>query len=68
MGGQILHDVALQSNPRATLTELLVKRLPFYREAADVEVDTSRLKHDEVARTILNRIEEHGGSRMHFQG
>jgi len=55
-------------NPRATLTELLAKRLPFYREAADVEVDTSRLKHDEVARTILNRIEEHGGSRMHSQG
>ena len=55
-------------NPRATLTELLAKRLPFYRDAADVEVDTSCLKHDEVARTILDRIEEHGGGRIHSQG
>ena len=50
-------------NPRATLNELLEKRLPFYRSAADVEVDTSHLKHDEVARTILNRLEEHGRGR-----
>jgi len=55
-------------NPRATLTELLAKRLPFYRDAADVEVDTSQLRHDEVARTILNRIEEHGDGRKHSQG
>ena len=52
-------------DPRATLNELLAKRLPFYRDAADLEVDTSRLKHDEVARTILNRIEEHGRGSNH---
>jgi shikimate kinase len=56
------------ANPRATLTELFAKRLPFYRDAADLEVDTSQLTHDEVARTILNRIEEHGGGRIHSQG
>jgi len=56
------------ANPRATLTELLAKRLPFYRDAAELEVDTSRLKHDEVARTILNRLEEHGRGRTHSQG
>jgi shikimate kinase len=46
-------------NPRLTVSELLAKRRQFYRDAADLEVDTSALKHDEVARTILNRIEEH---------
>ncbi|MFN2621305.1 MAG: shikimate kinase [Chthoniobacterales bacterium] len=56
------------ANPRATLTELLAKRLPFYRDAADLEVDTSGLTHEEVARIILNRIEEHGGGRIHSQG
>ncbi len=44
-------------NPRATLTGLLRTRLPLYRAAADIEVDTSRLTHDEVAKTILNHIE-----------
>jgi shikimate kinase len=46
-------------NPRATLRELVARRLPLYRSAADVEVDTSRLTHDEVARRILERIEAH---------
>ena len=54
-------------NPRETLAELLAKRLPFYRDAADLEVDTSGLKHEEVARTILNRIEEHDRGRTHSQ-
>lgn len=44
-------------NPRATLTELLRVRLPLYRAAADIEVDTSLLTHDEVAKRILNHIE-----------
>jgi len=44
-------------NPRATLTELLRVRLPLYRTAADIEVDTSLLTHDEVAKRILNHIE-----------
>jgi shikimate kinase len=44
-------------NPRATLTELLRVRLPLYREAADIQVDTSLLTHDEVANKILNQIE-----------
>jgi shikimate kinase len=44
-------------NPRATLTELLRVRLPLYRGAADIQVDTSRLTHDEVAKKILNHIE-----------
>lgn len=47
------------ANPRETLRELLAGRLPLYRAAADLEVDTSRLKHDEVARRILERVEDH---------
>jgi shikimate kinase len=44
-------------NPRATLTELLRVRLPLYRAAADIQVDTSLLSHAEVAKKILNQIE-----------
>lgn len=44
-------------NPRATLAELLRVRLPLYRRAADLEVDTSRLTHDEVAKEILRKVE-----------
>jgi shikimate kinase len=43
-------------NPRATLSELLRARLPHYREVADLEVDTSLLSHDEVARRILESV------------
>jgi shikimate kinase len=44
-------------NPRATLTELLRMRLPLYRQAADFQIDTSRLSHDEVAEAILTKME-----------
>jgi shikimate kinase len=44
-------------NPRTTLTELLRVRLPLYRAVADIQVDTSLLTHDEVAKKILNHIE-----------
>lgn len=43
-------------NPRATLTELLRVRKPLYEAAADIEVDTSLLTHDEVAKKISNHI------------
>jgi shikimate kinase len=45
-------------NPRATVTELLRARLPLYRSAAEVEVDTAALTHDEVAKLILEKIEQ----------
>jgi shikimate kinase len=44
-------------NPRATLTQLLAVRRPVYRAAADVQVDTSALTHDQVASRILEAIE-----------
>jgi shikimate kinase len=43
-------------NPRATMTELLRARLPVYRQTADLEVDTSLLRHDEVAEQILEKL------------
>lgn len=45
-------------NPREIFSELLSKRTPLYRNAADFEVDTSKLTHDEVAEVILVRMEE----------
>jgi len=49
----------LQNNsPRGTFSELFRQRLPLYRGAADFEVDTSKLDHDEVAEMILSKIEE----------
>ncbi len=56
------------TDPRATLKELLQSRLPLYRAAADVEVDTSGLTHDEVARSILKRIEEHERGGLEPEG
>jgi shikimate kinase len=55
-------------NPRATLKELVASRLPLYRGAADVEVDTSGLSHDEVARRLLKSIEAHDGGVIEPQG
>jgi len=45
-------------NPRAVYSELFRKRRPLYQAAADFEVDTSNLDHDQVAEAILTRLEE----------
>lgn len=45
-------------NPHATFSELLRKRGPAYAEAADIHIDTSRLRHEEVADMILSRIND----------
>ena len=44
-------------NPRATLAELVHVRLPLYRQAADLTVDTSRLSHEEVADAIIEKLQ-----------
>ena len=51
-------------NPRATLRALLAARLPLYASAANVEVDTSRLKHEEVARKVLENLENDGRGKI----
>ena len=45
-------------DPRATLTQLLRARDSRYREAADIRVDTSCLTPDQVADTVLKRLEK----------
>lgn len=47
-----------KDDPRAIFSELLRKRAPIYRTAADFEIDTSNLTHDQVAETILIKMEE----------
>ncbi len=44
-------------NPRATLTKMLRERQTLYRNAADMNLDTSRLTRDEVVQIILTNIE-----------
>ena len=44
-------------NPRAAFSELFRKRLPLYKSAANFEIDTSKMSHEEVADAILARIE-----------
>lgn len=50
----LLHN----ENPRTAFSELLRRRAPLYQTAADFQVDTSRLTHDEVAERILRKLEE----------
>ncbi len=47
-----------EDDPRAIFSELLRKRAPIYKTAADFEIDTSNLTHDQVAETILIKMEE----------
>lgn len=46
------------ANPRATLRELLRVREPLYRAAADFTVDTSTLRHAQVANLIMEQMEK----------
>lgn len=43
-------------NPRATIETLRTERMPLYKEAADLRIDTSTMNHDEIADAILNRF------------
>jgi shikimate kinase len=50
----LLHN----DNPRAVFSDLFRTRAPIYKTAADVEIDTAKLDHDQVAERILSKIEE----------
>lgn len=45
-------------DPRKTVEELLAAREPLYRAAADFTVETSGLRHEEVAERVLGGIAE----------
>ncbi len=44
------------ANPRATLSELLAAREPFYRKAGDLRVDISQKNPEKIAELILKNI------------
>jgi shikimate kinase len=59
------HRPLLQhENPRAIFSKLFRERGPLYAAAADIRIDTSQLTHDEVAETILNKMEEFSSLRQ----
>ena len=59
------HRPLLQKeNPRVIFSKLFREREPLYASAADIRIDTSRLNHDEVAETILNKMEEFSSLRQ----
>jgi shikimate kinase len=45
-------------NPLLTIRELLRFRRPFYKRAADIEIDTSKLDIDTVVHEIIENLEE----------
>ncbi len=47
-----------RENPGAVFSKLFRERESLYAAAADLRVDTSTKTHDEVADTILNKVEE----------
>jgi shikimate kinase len=47
-----------RENPRAVFSKLFRERESLYATAADLRVDTSTKTHDEVAETILNKVEK----------
>jgi len=45
-------------NPTQTIRELLRFRKPFYKRAADITINTSKLDTDSVAEQIINRLKK----------
>ena len=44
--------------PRTVFSELFRKRAPLYQAAADFQIDTSDLNHDQVAEIIVRKMEQ----------
>jgi len=44
------------TNPALTIQELLKFRKPFYEQAADIKIDTSKLDIGAVAEQIINKV------------
>ena len=59
------HRPLLQKeNPGEIFSKLFREREPLYAAAADIRIDTSRMNNDEVAETILNKMEEFSSLRQ----
>ena len=59
-GDRPLLDV---TDPLARIREMIDYRRPFYRRAADIEIDTSRMDIDGVVRKIIRELEKDEGNR-----
>ena len=46
------------TNPALTIQELLRFRKPFYEQAADIRIDTSRLDIGAVAEQVINKVKQ----------
>src|SRR5215212_6791416 len=44
------------TDPRSTFANILAEREPLYRAAADLQVDTSKRNHEQVAQVILSQL------------
>ena len=46
------------TNPAQTIQELLRFRKPFYEQAADIKIDTSKLDVNSVVEQIINKVKQ----------
>ena len=46
------------ANPALTIQELLKFRKPFYEQAADIKIDTSKLDVNSVVEQIINKVKQ----------
>ena len=58
-GGENERPLLEVSDKAFHIRELLRFRKPFYRRSADIEIDTSKLDIDAVARQIIKKVQEH---------
>ena len=56
VSGRISRPLLQTDNPRATLHEMLRRRQPLYFQAADLNIDTSELTHQQVASAVLKNL------------
>ncbi len=52
------------SNKAITIKELLKFRQPFYKRAADIKIDTSKLDIEATAELIIARLKEYEGDNL----
>jgi shikimate kinase len=53
-----------KSNKAITIREFLEFRKPFYKRAADIEIDTSKLDVEATAELIIARLKEYEGDNL----
>jgi shikimate kinase len=62
-GGQGDRPLLDVTDPLARIRGMIDYRRPFYRRAADIEIDTSKLDIDGVVRKIIRELDKNAGNR-----